>query len=505
MGKPGDVGRSRLQRNGGFPEVVFAQASPRSVGGASLFDAGGLVTASSALDYTSEPSVIRAAVERLQAAGFEILQVSSTTINIAAPPSVYEQAFGTRLVIEERPVTKEFGEESTATFIDTPDTDMVGLISTAGSPLSDVLEGVAIEEPVYFHAESAFAPTVPYWHLRVPGDVALATNADPAHRRGVTGKNVKVVMVDSGWYRHPYFSARGYRFSPPVLGPGATGADVDENGHGTGESANAFAVAPDIDFTMVKFHFANSTGAFNAAAALDPQVISCSWGHDIRSGPLAAAHQALAAAVAAAVAAGIVVVFSAGNCQFGFPGQHPDVVSAGGVYMDRKGMLKATAYTSGFASRVYASRKVPDVSGLVGEPPRAAYIMLPVPAGCAIDRDLGGASHPDKDETATDDGWAAFSGTSAAAPQVAGVCALLRQACPGLDPSKVREILMKTARDVTAGTNCQGEKAGPDHDLATGAGLVDAHRAVLEAELSCLKVKLSHLRTALESDVNVAP
>jgi subtilisin family serine protease len=68
----------------------------------------------------------------------------------------------------------------------------------------------------------------------------------------------------------------------------------------------------------------NPTGAFQAAAALRPDVISCSWGFDV-TGPLSAAEQALAAAVAAAVAAGIVVVFSAGNCQQGFPVRIPAV------------------------------------------------------------------------------------------------------------------------------------------------------------------------------------
>ena len=77
--------------------------------------------------------------------------------------------------------------------------------------------------------------------------------------------------------------------------------------------------------------FVNSIGGFNAAVGLGPDIITCSWGSSIRFGPLSAARQALAAAIAAAVAAGIVVVFSAGNGHFGFPGQHPDVISAGGV------------------------------------------------------------------------------------------------------------------------------------------------------------------------------
>jgi subtilisin family serine protease len=135
---------------------------------------------------------------------------------------------------------------------------------------------------------------------------------------------------------------------------------------------------------------------------------------------------------------------------------------------------------------VYPGRNVPDVSGLVGMRPRAAFIMLPLQAGDQIDVALGnGSAHPDGDETAANDGWAAFSGTSAAAPQVAGVCALVKQVNPQLTPAQVREVLCRTARDVAGGSNHpqHGHQAVPGFDLATGHGLADAHRAVLAAQL----------------------
>lgn len=469
-----------------MPKLLFAQASPYSAGGTSLLEAPGAVTQNTVANFMSEDQLVRSATVRLQESGFEVLQVSRTTINIAGPPKLYEDVFNTRLETEERPVIKGGAREDTATFIECPDTPVPGLIATHDTPLGDVLEGVAIEEPVYYH-QNAFAPLRQYWHLRVPGDVSLGVGADRAHRGGATGRNVRVVMVDSGWFRHPYFTQRGYRSSPVVLGPGAVNASDDESGHGTGESANAFAAAPDIDFTMVKINFTNSTGAFNAAVALAPQIISCSWGSSIQTGPLSAANQALAAAIATAVASGIIVVFSAGNGHWGFPGQHPDVISAGGVFMQADGSMRASDYTSGFTSQIYSGRNVPDLSGLVGMRPRAIYIMLPLQSGDAIDQGNAGGTHPNGDETASNDGWAAFSGTSAAAPQIAGVCALIRGACPRLTPAEVRDILMRSARDVTAGTNHPnfGNSAGPGYDLATGAGLVDAHRAVLIAKLRC--------------------
>jgi Subtilase family len=481
--------RSRESSPGGMPDVIYAQASARSIGGVSLFDAGDAIRAETAVNFTSEDHLVRAAAARLRSAGFEVLHLSPTTINIAGPPKLYEQVFNRSLTTEERLVRKGGGVEDTATFVECPETELPGLIDTAGSHLEDVIEGVAIEEPRYLH-QNPFAPTEDYWHLTVPGDVSLGTNADKAHRAGLTGLGIKVVQVDTGWFSHPYFTGRGYRASPVVLGPATANPNDDEVGHGTAESANVFAVAPDVDYTMVKMNFVNTIGAFNAAIALAPHIITCSWGSSNQFGPLSAADQALAAAIALAVANGIIVVFSAGNGHWGFPGQHPDVISAGGSYMTPDGNFTASNYASGFQSNIYPGRIVPDVCGLVGLLPRAAYIMLPLQPGDQIDVDLAtSGAWPNGDNTANNDGWAAISGTSAAAPQTAGVCALVKQACARLTPAEVRDILRSTARDVTTGNasaSTGGNAAGPGVDLATGSGLVDGQRAALVARVRCL-------------------
>lgn len=495
--------RARTRRTE-FPDRLFAIASPLSTGGVSMFEVEEPIASDIVGHFSSDDEVTRRAVLRLQDAGFEVLQATSMMINIAGSRTTFEKAFGTKLVAEEREAIKEMGKKDKATFFDCPDTEVPGLISTQNTPFADVLEGVALEEPKYFMAPSAFAPTKSYWHLDVPGDVSLGCNADRAHRGGVTGNGINVAMVDSGWYKHPFFTGRGYRASAVTLGPGTANPLNDEVGHGTGESANVFAVAPDVQLLPVKAMLAgslntvlvNSTGAFNAAVGLNPDIITNSWGFSISNGPLSAAEQALAAAVAAAVASGIIVVFSAGNGHWGFPGQHPDVISAGGVFMDEDGDLRASDYSSGFMSNIYAGRRVPDLSGLVGMRPRAAYIMLPVEPGDDLDQSLAGGNHPNGDETANDDGWAAFSGTSAAAPQIAGAAALIKQACPRLTPADVKDILMRSARDVTQGRNHPNFNnqavAGPD--TATGNGLLDAHRAVLLAKLRCSTLPLTPIQ-----------
>ena len=472
-------------KKGAIPPIVYAEVSVHSMCGVSLFETSKLVTSNTVSEFYSDYRLINETIKKLCNEGFEVLNVSPTTITIAAPAKTYEEVFKTTIVAEEREVIKDLGRVDTATILDSPDTDISGLIDPSKSSLADVVEGVALNEPVYYFGPSPFPPLKEYWHLVVPAGVSLGMNAPLAHRAGFTGAGVSVVMVDSGWYNHPFFIKHGYRANV-VLGPVATNPDHDEHGHGTGESANIFSVAPDVAFSMVKINFVNSIGAFNTAVSLNPDIISCSWGSSKKYPPLSAADQALAAAVANAVKKGIIVIFSSGNGHWGFPGQHPDVISAGGVCMNVDSSLEATPYASGFESKIYTGRNVPDVCGLVGLPPRALYIMLPVEPKNYLDKTLSGDTHPNGDETAPDDGWAAFSGTSAAAPQLAGICALMKQACPYLTPEQVRGILKKTARDITAGccnVSTGGHPAKPGPDLATGHGLADAFRAVVLARL----------------------
>jgi subtilisin family serine protease len=337
------------------------------------------------------------------------------------------------------------------------------------------------------------APALAYFHLVAPADIARHLNATPAHLQGITGKGVRVAMIDGGFdHSHPYFRANGYS-SSIILAPGAADRSVDGNGHGTGESANIFAIAPSATFIGVKLD--NEADPRSGASVLeglqealkhDPHVISVSLGYDLRAAgnaPLSNLPNslvALEAEIQAAVKRGIVVVFAAGNGHYAFPGQMPDVISAGGVFVDQGGAMSASDYASAFTSRIYSGRSVPDVCGLVGLLPHANYLALPIPPGCKLDRD--GAAF---DGTLAADGWGVFSGTSAAAPQLAGLCALLLQANPNLSPSDIKAILRRTARDVRTGRanpasdeNGLGVAAGVGEDGATGAGLADAFAAL---------------------------
>jgi Subtilase family len=455
------------------PDDVVAVASPQSVI-EPLFERPTTITARNVDRHYSEPDVIRHAVRELRHLGFTVTAVSDVTVNFSGSRTLFEEVFGTKLT----PATEEIRPGQEASFFavaDQPET-----VLQPPEPLKPLIEGVAVARPpILFESPlPPLAPPGPYRYLNVPSEVGGILGATKVHRIGHTGLNVRVGMIDTGHYWHPFFRHHGYRRLPVLLGPYATDPADDLYGHGTGESANIFATAPGVRLRPIKGLF-DPVGDINLAVASTPalQVLSNSWGYsaDFPGATLTDPYLiALEAAVANAVAKGIIVCFSAGNGQYGFPGSHPDVLSIGGVHVnyDPNSPLdyEASDYASSFDSSFYPGRHVPDFCGLVGrnDNSTAPLIMLPVQPTSALDFPNTGAA---------DDGWGIFSGTSAACPQVAGVVALLLARDPSLTVTDVRDILRDSARDVVVGTSAMGDAAGPGPDAATGAGLVNARDA----------------------------
>src|SRR3546814_10248512 len=61
------------------------------------------------------------------------------------------------------------------------------------------LRELVIVQPHLFFT-SPVPPTVPFHHLRL-ADLPLLTGAVALHRQGITGRDVRIVLVDSGAWR----------------------------------------------------------------------------------------------------------------------------------------------------------------------------------------------------------------------------------------------------------------------------------------------------------------
>src|SRR4029453_15704627 len=99
-----------------LPPTIYAQVSPRSVGGVSMFEGQDQINSTTVFNFFSEGDLVNAAVARLREAGFEILQISPLTINIAGSAATYRRAFGTNIAVFDRPVVKDFGTRERAEF-----------------------------------------------------------------------------------------------------------------------------------------------------------------------------------------------------------------------------------------------------------------------------------------------------------------------------------------------------------------------------------------------------
>ncbi len=496
-------------------ELKIAVTFPSAKGGVGPVKFGARLSRHSINSFVPDPLQMERAIFELQKLGFTVSNRGNLTVSVRGTRKLFEQIFATKLTAFKMDASQMASQP--AVYAPAP-----GAPWQMNKILEDLIDDAYIQWPhIYMGAKKAPAkktaktkkkksaapmagglspvpPQVGYYHLTAPMDLINLLNIRPIHQAGTTGRGVRVAMIDSGFaHSHPWFTSRNYR-STVVLAPGAANRATDHNGHGTGESANIFSVAPGVDFIGVKVDGATpqSQGAslhegFLEALNHNPQVISVSLGFDLRNSSnftrqltdLPNSLTALEAEIQGAVSRGIVVVFSAGNGHYSFPGMMPEVISAGGVFVDQNGSMRASDYASAFRSSIYTQRIVPDFCGLVGLAPHADYISLPIPSGCEIDVD-----NSNHDGTTNADGWGVFSGTSAAAPQLAGICALLLEKNPGLTPSDIKSLLSRTARDVHSGRaspssdeNGVGLAAGPGHDSATGAGLVNAHAAWLQA------------------------
>jgi subtilisin family serine protease len=467
-----------------IPDHVIGYVSIR--GKQSVFDNPKKGLHRSASAYHAKPKDIETVRRDLEGSGFKILAESQLGLSVLGEAKQFEELTGGKVTAVEKLVHKGGDVHEYVTHLDITGKNQPKTLGV-GLPKSKSLkiDGIVLEKPTQFHAvfPSPIPLPSPKYHLNPPNDIAVLLGALEAHQQGVRGQGVTIAMPDSGWYRHPYFTANRYNVKTPIVAIPGLDPSKDPAGHGTAQSANIFAVAPAAALQPIRIG-AGSRAAFLKAKALKPQIITNSTFavSDYPPTPFPDEHDlSLALEIKDAIEKGILVIFAAGNGQFSVEPQVPGVLAAGGVYVDENGACKASDMASGYPSPWFKGVVVPTVCGLCGMKGGLKYLMLPVPAGSRLDRSASvGVGGAERDFTAQDDGWAVLSGTSSAAPQVAGASALILSAKPGLKPAQIIEALSRTALDIVVGQSSSpfNQPTKPGRDNATGWGLIDASAAV---------------------------
>jgi serine protease AprX len=455
-------------------DVTFTIA-PKTVSGEPIQAQRGRLRERNIDDFRPAPDAVQKAAERMTQLGFSIKRVGRFVITASGPSRLVSEVMKVELAVQARPRRSLLrATQNFAVSYEPPRTDdlyvaPVQSLTVKSKVSKSVDDFVFIPPPLFFAA----SPTPPAhgWHGLDPKTIRklLQVPSDGG------GKGVTVGLVDTGFFRHPYYEENelDYRPTPTLTAPNP---EQDENGHGTAIAYNVFAAAPGA--TVLGFQQTSSPeNALEAAADAGVDILSCSWGWDGEQ-----SFPTVELSIRSIVEEGKIVLFASGNGERAWPGSMPEVLSIGGVYADKQGNLEASNYASGFTSDLYPTRKVPDLSGLVGQKPRAIYIMMPCPPGAILDRALGGNAFPDRDETTKNDGWVGASGTSSATPQLAGVVALLiekaRSQGKTLRQDDVKAILQSTAVPVQKGNNAQGFPAVGHPNIAVGHGLVNAEAAL---------------------------
>lgn len=258
----------------------------------------------------------------------------------------------------------------------------------------------------------------------------------PLYTDGMYGEGVNVAVIDTGVYPHADLTMPSNRlkfndFVDGVLQP------YDDNGHGTAVSSiicgnglisnrKFCGVAPKANIIALKaigskgeggaFHILEAMQwIYNNKDKLDIKIVCMSFGAE----PVINAPDPLSIGASALWQSGITVITSAGNDgpqnnSIKSPGICPDVITVGGAGFNEEGAIHIPDFSSRGA-----------IGGLTKPDIVAPAVDI---ACCAVKKN-----------------YTTFSGTSMAAPIVAGCAALLLSKTPSLKPARIKELLLDGA------------------------------------------------------------
>jgi subtilisin family serine protease len=298
-------------------------------------------------------------------------------------------------------------------------------------------------------------------------DVVAHTRADAAWARS-RGAGVHIAVIDTGVCGTMAEFPAEKRSSHSIAMPGLGAAWTDVRGHGSMTACVAAAtsaaggrydgVAPDATLISCKTTFDDTELytiydhliALVDSGAVGQLVVSNAYGLTSCTPLAISLTDPFPAKVREAVARGIVCVFAAGNYHVAVCGNDPtscgptsiwgvnsmdDVISVGTI--DRDERMDRRATEAGAYAHCDSSRGPGQFGTATTKPDCVAPTYGEVMWGC---------------------GYIALEwwGTSGAAPQVAGLAALLLARDPSLRPAQVRDIIMETCTPIGLAKTCAG-------------------------------------------------
>ena len=385
--------------------------------------------------------------------GFEILNFHALAISFAGTPEAFERVFGIRVFRRKFPGGR--GRQVDGFDVDPDDADRLSALP----PIFDGRAGLmAIARPPRLIDETVAplrdvtASDLQIWSL--PDEFAISIWADGTSPSVTTGHGIVAAQIGTGHYRHRFFSDRGYRTLPTLLGPGQTQPQRDDHGHSTGEAACLFSAAPDLRLRPIK-GLLDPVGDLLVAidSAPIPDLVINSWGYDAdhRSWDELARTdrnlhhylRILEAVIVFAQSQGVDICATAPRTWKSFPACHPDVIAIGAVSESRAAQQACRDVS---VSGLYPGRTVPDLWSDAAKSVRAGMDLIscthPVQPGSALAR-------PELQDIGADEGFAWCDIEQAAAPLAASRLALLLEQQRGRSPGACRAMIAEIARDAS--------------------------------------------------------
>ena len=363
------------------------------------------------------------------------------------------------------------------------------IIGKYGSVITDFEEIPLMEielsdsEKTAIREQFASARIYPNQEYEIAADVASPTfsltKSAPLQAAPYTGKGVRVAVLDTGIdTEHPDLAVKGGTCTAEKC---SAGVPYDDNfGHGTHvagiiagkkDGTGIVGMAPNVELYAIKSMDSEGVGTtaqvtegVKWAIQNNIQILNLSISISVYDRPLELMLQE-------AYKQGMVIVSAAGNeggeagtDTITYPGKFSSVIAVGALKND--------------LSREPSSSVGPALE--ISAPGKDVFSSFP------IELDIWDEKR---------DGYATLTGTSMAAPHVAGVLALYKEQHPSMSNVKLREILQSTAKDLG--------KAGRDESF--GFGLAQYTKAVttvpfIEATVSKGRIQMILKNKTLATD-----